>query len=194
MFIRLKKVKKRNGKVYEYAHLVRGVWRRKRLRREGEGKKSFVGYNNSVHKYSGFIGRVHRFDKIKEKLNSDKFFDGEFKNFVNCSEIENIYEKLIEYELLSRGFIKRGKVLNSGNIFVDLNRKIVHDGNSDVVIKLKDFGGYLCSLNLDELFSIKNIQNKQDGIYLMKKLRQNGINLKPDEFYLLAEKMLKTGE
>ncbi len=189
MFIRIKKVKKRNGKEYEYAHLVQGIWKRKRLK-ENEGKRYFKKFNNSLHKYKRFIGRVYKFEN--KNIDFEEFLGSNFEEFVNKCSVSDIYKKLLEYELIRRGFKKRKEIYSRDNLFVDLNRLIVHDGKSDVVIKLRDVGGYLCSLNLDELFNIKKISNKYEGLYLLKRLRMAGIKLDADQFYILAEKMLES--
>ncbi len=190
MFIRLKTVKKSNGQIYEYAHLVRGVWRRKKLCIKG-GKHYFKKYNNSVHKYDSFIGRAYRFNKIRQNINLNSFLGVDFNVFANNSKIEDIYKKLIEYELISRGFNRCGSVLSYGRLFVDLDRRLVHDGENDVVLKLNDVGGYLCSLNLNELFKILNIENRYEGIELMKKLKNVGIVLNSEHFFILADCLLK---
>lgn len=189
MFIRVKKVKKRSGKVYEYAHLVHGTWKRKRLKDEG-GRRYFKKFRNSVHNYRGFIGRVYKFENLKD-LDLKEFLGSSFEEFVGNSDVGNIYKNLLEYELICRGFRKKDNVCFRENVFVDFNRLIVHDGKSDVVIKLKDFGGYLCSFNLDELFNIKKISNRYEGIYLLKRLRMVGISLSPEQVFVLVEKMLK---
>ena len=189
MFIRVKKVKKRNGRVYEYAHLVHGIWRKRRLKK-GLEKNKFIKFNNSVHKYKGIIGRVYRFENNKQ-INFDNFFDAGFESFVENNVIEDIYKKLIEYELVSRNFRKIGKVYSKSGIFVDLDRLIVHNGKSDAVIKLNDFSGYLCSLNLEDLFKIKKIENKYEGIYLVKKMKSLGIKISPENFFILANKLLE---
>lgn len=189
MFIRVKKVKKRNGKVYEYAHLVSGTWKRRRLK-ELEGKRFFKKFNNSIHNYKKFVGRVYRFDNLKEK-DFDEFLGESFGEFVKDRNVEEIYRKLIEYELMCCGFRRKKGIYVNKNVFVDLNRLVVHDGKSDVVVKLKDFSGYLCSLNLDELFRIQKISGRYEGVYFLKKLRMTGIELNAEQVYVLVEKMLK---
>ena len=189
MFIRVKKVKKRNGNVYEYAHLVHGIWKRKRLK-ELEGKRFFKRFNNSVHNYKRFLGRVYRFENLKEK-DFEGFLGESFGEFVEKNNVKEIYRKLLEYELVCCGFRNKKGVYFRDNIFVDLNRLVVHDGKSDVVVKLKDFSGYLCSLNLDELFKIQRINGRHEGVYFLKKLRMAGISLNAEQVYTLVEKMLK---
>lgn len=188
MFIRVKKVKKRSGKIYEYAHLVKGVWKRRKLIRTEEGRK-FKHFNNSVHKYSDFLGRVYRFED-KQELDFEIFFDN-FKDFVNNNEISEVYKKLIEFELLSRGFNDKKGVLHNSGLFVDLKRNCVHDGKGDVVVKIKKHSGYICNKNLEELFEINKIQNKAGGVYLLKKFKSLGMDITPENFYLIADKLLK---
>ena len=188
MFIRVKKVKKKSG-IYEYAHLVSGVWRRKRLK-TFDDKRKFVKFENSIHKYGGFLGRVYRFHDSKKEIGFENYF-GNFREFVEKNNIEDIYKKLISYELLCSDFKDVSGIFINKNLHVDLNRFVVHGGSKDVVIKMKDFSGYLCSLTLENLFQIKKIESKYDGVYLLKKLKSIGIQLNPDNFYVLANKLIK---
>ncbi len=188
MFIRVKKVKKAE-EIYEYAHLVSGVWKKRRLKHFESGKK-FVKFDNSVHKYSGLLGRVYRVHEDKKNVGFENYF-GDFKEFVEDNDVEEIYKKLIGYELLCSGFNDVKGIFVKGNLHVDLNRFVVHDGCKDIVIKLKDFSGYLCSLTLNNLFQIKKIENRYEGVYLLKKLKSIGIELSPDDFYILAGKLIK---
>ncbi len=191
MFIRVKKVKN-EGREYEYAHLVRGIWRRKRLVR-GVNKKRFREYNNSIHKYDSIIGRVHRFENKKE-AEFEEFLGCGFDEFVTNNNVEDIYRGLISYELYCCGFKEIENVYCGGRIFVDLNRLIVHDGCNDVVLKIQETGGYLCSLSLRELFDIKKITGRYEGVLLMKKLRMAGVKISADNFFILVNKILKGNE
>lgn len=188
MFIRVKKVKS-GEKEYEYAHLVSGEWRKRRVTllsrglQHGKGSKKEVRkFNNSIHKYHGLIGRVYRFTN-KEKTSELNFFDN--------SKTVDIYKTLIKRELDSRGFILKDELYLKEGLFVDLNRLIVHDGRNDVVLKLKDNSGYFCSHTLRELFSIDKINGRNDGLYLMKKFKQTGIDVTPEEFFKIVSMMLE---
>lgn len=176
--------------VYEYAHLVSGVWRKRRLKVIGTSRR-YVKFENSIHKYQRLIGRVYRFQENFVDVNLDSFLGGSFDSFVNKKSIDEIYKKLIEYELVLRRFKKIKGVYFRQGLFVDLNRFVVHDGKSDVVIKLKDSSGYLCSLTLDKLFEINKIRNRYEGIYLIKKLKSLGITLSSDQYYTLVNKLIQ---
>jgi len=188
MFIRVKKVKKERGE-YEYAHLVSGIWRRKRLVRDINEKK-FRKYNNSIHKYEGMIGRVYRFENKKE-IGLAEFLGCRFEDFVVSKNTEDIYAALIQYELCCCGFKEINGVYHGGRMFVDLNRLIVHDGCNDVVLKIQERSGYLCSLSLRGLFDIKKISGRYEGILLMKKLKMAGVKINADDFFVLVNKMLE---
>ena len=128
-----------------------------------------------------------KLEKIKKEIDFDAVF-GRFQDFVDKNDANKIYKVLIGCELFSRGFLKRGDIWFRNGLFIDLNRLVVHDSKKDAVIKLKSFGGYLCNLTLQELFNIKKIENRYDGIYLMKKIRSFGITLSADQFFILADK------
>ncbi len=191
MFIRVKRVKKSSGKVYEYAHLVHGIWRKRRQIFKDDGNKGFRKFDNSVHKYNKFLGRVYRFGVLDEKLTLKDYLGTDFENFVNDKDVESVYNALLSYELIIRGFKKRKKLYYKNNLFVDLHRLIVHDGRTDAVIKINEFSGYLCSTNLESLFDIKKIANRNEGMYLLKRLRMVGIKLDADHFYILVNKLIK---
>ncbi|MBS3174680.1 hypothetical protein J4440_02260 [Candidatus Woesearchaeota archaeon] len=210
-FIRIKKVKKNSGKVYEYAHLVEGIWRKKRIVRPNlryqtnemspqtlainQTKKNykFRKFNNSLHKYKKFLGRVYNY-RDKDKREFEDMFGISFKDFVNSSNINEIYKKLIDFELLCRNFSYKYNILYKDGFFVDLNRLIVHNGKEDVVLKISKRSGYLCSLSLEELFKIDKVGGRDEGMHLMKKLRMVGIELNPEQFYILAEKLLNVNQ
>ena len=151
-----------------------------------EVKIGFRKFKNSVHNYKKFLGRVYRFGDNKINLSHE-----DFKDIVSKNEIGEIYKKILEFELGKRGFIQKGRIFVNNGVFVDLERQIVYDKKGDVVVKMLDKSGYLCSSTLEELFKIDNINGRRDGIWLMKKLRMAGINLEPQNFYLLADRLLK---
>src|SRR3989338_11390249 len=100
MFIRVKKVKNKNI-VYEYAHLVKGIWKKRKINKKLD-KKVIREYNNSVHKYKKILGRVYRFEqKCNIELNDHT---KNFQELIKEKNIKEIYKTLIEYELIKRGF------------------------------------------------------------------------------------------
>jgi hypothetical protein len=196
MFIRVKKVKK-GEKVYEYAHLVSGEWRKRRVRlvtagtNRGKGSKKEVRkFNNSVHKYHGLVGRVYRFTEKDKKVNHTAHFE----NALNSGKIEEVYKSLVQKELESRNFVLDKGIYFRDGLFVDLNRLMVHDGRGDVVLKLSEHSGYFCTHTLRELFAINKIQGRSEGMYFMRKLKQTGLDVKPEEFFKIASMMLEKKE
>ncbi|MBI5392146.1 hypothetical protein HZB00_04045 [Candidatus Woesearchaeota archaeon] len=183
-------MKKRNGNVYEYAHLVHGIWKQRRLSVES-GKRTFHSYKNSVHEYSRFMGRVYRFQDLYVELSFADLYGYSFSEFVQDHSLSAIYSRLIEHRLLCRGFIRKENVLQYGSLFVDLERLIVHDGERDTVLKLNPISGYLCSHTLIDLFQIQKIQTRLEGKSLLQKLRAAGITLTPVDFFVLADKLLR---
>lgn len=184
MYIRVKKVKKKSGKVYEYGHLVLSKWR-KRAKIRGGSKKP-------VQKYQKLIGRVYRYSPSYFTEFED-FVGGDYKEFVEKSNVKEVYGKFLEYELISCGFKKIGKVLAHNGLFVDLERLIVYNHKGEAIIKVGEKSNYLCSLNLEELFKFEYLTGKQDGMQLLKKLRMAGIKIEPENFFILAKKMLDIG-
>ncbi len=185
MFIRCKKVKKSSGHEYEYAHLVKGEWKTKRRKQTKTGTK-YTKYNNSIHQYTKTLGKVHRY------IQSNKDIENFEEEIQNLEKIEEVYRHLLKTKLENLDFKKKtDNIYTKDGIYVDMDRLMVHDGKTDVVLKVSKKSGYLCGYTLEKLFEIKKIENRHEGIHLLKKLRMTGIELKPEEFYLLAQKMIK---
>ncbi|GEM_PF-3013599 len=191
MFVRMKGVKKKNGALYEYAHLVHGIWRRRRVQVSDSGEKQLRPYRNSVHKYAQFLGRVYRFHEVREISTLDSFCGGSFSNFVATATPEQIYTRLLAHTLLTQGFRQYHHVFLYGSLVVDLSRKLVHDGNQDIVLKLQQRSGYLCSYTLEQLFQIQSIRNRIEGVTLLRALQSVGIVLSSDHFFCLADRFLQ---
>ena len=180
MFIRVKKVIKAKRE-YEYAYLVNSKWR-KRAKRKGMGKWP-------EHIYLGHIGRVYRFEPSYFCDFSD-FIGGDFDKFIEKNQINEIYKKFIEYELINSGFKKNGSLYFNGNVIVDFSKLMVHCNGKEAVVKINKERGYICSLYLEELFKITNINGRVEGMELMKRLKQVGAKIGPELFYNLVKKMM----
>ena len=189
MYIRIKRVRKKNGKVYDYAHLIEGVWKKKK-KVLIDGKKSFKGFNNSVQKYRVFLGRVY-ICNITNSQPFENFFGCEFNDFVRDNNVEQVYLSLVKYELLIRGFKEINEKLIKDGFVVDLKKKSFSDSSRELVFKLGERGGYLCNYTLEKVLEVKKIKNKQEGINLMKNIKSAGIKLDGDQFFALANKLLE---
>ncbi|MBS3168214.1 hypothetical protein J4216_03760 [Candidatus Woesearchaeota archaeon] len=188
MYIRLKKVKKGKGSVYEYAHLVEGVWKkRKQIKEEIQGPK-FRRFNNSTHKYIRFLGRVYHFEEDLMRGDQDL---KDFENLIKNLSVKELYYILIGNILLSRGFIKKENAFFNGDFSVDLNSFTIRRLDQEVVLKLLKRGGYLCKYSLEELFKVDRVNNREEGLFFMKKLKMVGIELNANLFFILVSKLLK---
>lgn len=176
MFIRVKKVKD-----YEYAYLVNSKWRK---RAKIRGMKKWP-----EHKYLGHIGRVYRFEPSYFCDFSD-FIGGDFKLFLEKFGVCEVYKKFIEYELINCGFKKNNDLYYNGKVIIDFSKLMVHCNGKEAVVKINREKGYICSLYLEELFKINKINGRVEGINLMKRLKQVGAKIDPEDFYFLVKKLL----
>ncbi len=185
MFLRLRKVKKKSGKEYEYGYLVNSKWR-KRAKRKGMNKWP-------EHKYIKQVGRVYRYKP--EYTNTFEEFLGEnFEEFVETNAVQDIYKKFIEYELLNSNFKKNDNVYLSGDLIIDLNRLMVHSKGNEAIAKINEKRGYICSLYLEELFKFQKINGREEGMELMKKMKQLGLQINAERFYVIVQKLLDIKE
>ncbi len=180
MFIRIKKIRKK-GKVYEYAHLVEGLWKKKK-----EGDLTC----NSRQIYKAILGPVFRFQKVSS-FELEEFLTVSFKKFLETHSLFEIYGTLLGYVLFCRGFKNLDGLFLKEGIFVDFEKRVVCCGKKNVVLKVEDVGGYICQFTLTALFEIKKIQTKKEGLLLLRSLKRVGIHLQPDQFFLLVDKLLR---
>ena len=189
MFIRTKKVKKKN-KTYEYAHLVVGVWKKEQINNTKE-KRHLAPYKNARHVYCTFLGPVVRITTVFP-LEFETFFDGCFEEFVHLKTPSQIYTALLNYVLCSHGFKPYSTfVFVHDSLFVDLNKQTVQKEGKKIVLKIQNVGGYICALTLNQLFTLTRIATKQEGLALLKILKRMGISLTSKQFFVLVDKLLK---
>ena len=175
MFIRVKRVKNGYSQEYEYAYLIQGIWKK--------------GKSNSKHIYHGILGPVYKLSNQLDYSFEDAFHT-KFFDFIQTKTTKEIYTQLIVLELINCGFRHKNNVYYKDHIIVDLNRLIVHNQGKDVVLKTKNIGGYICSKTLEELYSFEQIRGRSEGLMLIKKLKQMGIKLEPNDFYELITKIM----
>ena len=181
MFLRVRKVKKKSGKEYEYGYLVNSKWR-KRAKKKGMKKWP-------EHKYVKQVGRVYRY-KPEYTKEFEEFLGEDFEGFTEKNEVNKIYKSLIKYQLLNCGFTENNNVYANGEIIVDLNRLMVHSNGKEAIVRINEKRGYICSHYLEELFKFSKINGREEGMELMKKIKQLGLQVDAEKFYILAKKLI----
>ncbi|MBL7054170.1 hypothetical protein ISS05_00240 [Candidatus Woesearchaeota archaeon] len=174
MFIRVKNIKNKKGKIYPYAYLVDNKWYKRSVKGKGKGSRQ------KVKKY---LGRVYSFSKVKDvdffeylKIdNIDAYLDKNYK--------EKILKNLVEWEFLRYD-------VDKSEFSVDFLNKKVSKGNREVSLKLNE--GLLNSFTLGRLlrFRFKG-DEREDGYNLAKAFVEAGIEIPKEVFVGIFSKVYK---
>jgi hypothetical protein len=170
----VKKIGKKGGQKYEYAYLVENKWR-KRL---GKGRRG------SRQKVSKYLGRVLRFEKIK---------DAAFLGFLNIANFEEYTKKtkreiigdLVRYELFLRGFEIKENLAEKEGVIFDFKKLKVFDSSMDERIVIEMNEGFLCNYTIGKLPNFKPEDDDEHivGIKLAKAFLEAGLNV-PKEIFV----------
>lgn len=171
MFIRIKNIKNKKGRVYPYAYLVGNKW----YKRGGNGKDK-----GSRQRVIGYLGRVHSFSKVKD----DDFFE-----YLKVEDIEKYVSKgknkaikdLVEWEFYRHGV---------DGFKVDFrNSKVIREGK-EVSLKINE--GFLNSWTLNRLlrFRFKG-EDREDGLRLAKAFVEAGLEVPKEVFVGIFNKVFK---
>ncbi len=166
MYIRLKKIKKSSGNVYEYAYLVGSKWKKRK--------------KQAKQLHSKFLGRSYEYEDII----IDK---PDFSQMIKKFEADQALKEIIGFELCTKGFMRTENVFHKNNFIVNLDRKFVHCLKNEAFLKIGKKG--ICSYSLEKLFSFEKIENLYEGKKFIKAIKECGITLTGEELFLLVEKM-----
>ena len=165
MFVRKKKVK---GK--EYAYLVKNRWTKK-------------GPRQKVIRYIGSVA-------TPERLTDHTFditHDTKEHEFLAGSRVLGLYKGLIERELINHGFQKiRGMWVNDC-LVVDLRDHSVKKKTRNAAIELNE--GFLCEGTIRQLRRAF-LKEEITGRKLAESILEVGIKITPENFVLLAERLM----
>ncbi len=148
MFIRVKNHKNNN-----YAYLVKN----KRFKTSSNPKQMIV-------KYLGKVIKPKRVSKIKFK----EYINQDIKEYLEKTEINNIFLDLIKLELLNHDI----KEINTKNIIIELNE------------------GFLCNYTLQQLFNLKLPKSdKEASLILANTILSAGIKIQSSLFIKIFKKL-----
>jgi len=167
MYVRIKKIK---GK--EYAYLIQSRWR----------KRNKNGKNGPRQKVKGYLGRVYRFNVVKDIDFFEYFSIKNIDDYVKRNGKEKIINDLIEWEVHKHKINKKDFLINLKD------NKIMKD-NKNVVIKINE--GYLCGETIRKLLNFRNREEEQQGLELAKRFVQVGIKVPNEVFVGYFEKINK---
>lgn len=171
MFIRIKKVSNKNGKIYPYAYLVSNRWYKRGFKEKGRGSRQ------KVVKY---LGRVYSFSKV----NGDDFIKHLSINNIENYLIKNNKNKIIK-DLVKWEFYRYGV----GSSFdIDFNTIKVTKSGRDVSLKINE--GLLNTYSLRKLFNFKFTgEEREDGVRLATCFVEAGIEVPSEVFVGIFDKV-----
>jgi hypothetical protein len=165
-FVRTKRFKKKNGKILEYAYIVENRWMKRGNRVKQKTKK--------------YLGRVYKFDKIK---------DIEFFDFHNVSDSAVYFEKktreeivrdLVKWELARHGFSEKdGKLIKDDCVYDVKEMKIFNQKGNGIALAFNE--GFLSNYSISKILNF-NADVEEDAYDLAKLFIESGIAIPQDVF------------
>ncbi len=172
MFIRIKNVKNKQGKIYPYAYLVDNKWYKRGTKNKGKGSRQ---------KVTKYLGRVYEFDVLKE----EDFFS--YNNIENYNEYikknnrRKIINDIIKWELYRHAISKDEFEVDYINSKITKNKK-------KASIKINE--GILNSFTWKRLINFKfSGKQREDGINLAKFFVEAGLEVPKEIFIGLFSKI-----
>jgi len=172
MFIRVKNIKNKKGKVYPYAYLVGNKWYKRGNKEKGKGSRQ------KVIKY---LGRVYPFSKVK---------DAGFFDYLEVEDVEKylgqwknkIINELVEWELFRHD-------IDKNEFLIDNSCKVLKK-DKEVSLKLNE--GLLNSYTLGRLLRFRFTgEEREDGFRMAKYFVEAGIEVPKEVFVSIFDKVYK---
>lgn len=165
MFFRIKKIK---GK--EYSYVVENTWKGK----------------TSRQKVKCYIGRVYRFNLLKNTGFSEYLKIENAKDYIENHDKNRIILDLAEWELFKFG-------INKQEFTIDFKNSIIQKNKKNAALMINE--GFMCSLTLKNLLEFKAEGDEQaDGYRLAKAFVEAGINVPQEIFVEIFGKLFKTNQ
>ena len=164
MFIRIKNIKNKNGKVYPYAYLVDNKWYKRGTKSKSKGSRQIV---------KAYLGRVYSFSKAKDVDFFEHFKIDDVNEYIK-NDKEKIMKNLVEWEFFRHNIGKE-------EFFVDFSNKKVIKGKKEVSLKLNE--GLLNSYTLGRLLKFRfRGEEREDGFRLAKAFVEAGLEVPKEVF------------
>lgn len=174
MFIRIKNIKNKKGKVYPYAYLVDNKWYKRGTKSKSKGSRQ---------KVNRYLGRVHSFSKAKDVYFFDYLRIDDIDDFILENDKNKIIKKLVEWEFFRHDIDKK-------EFFVDFSNKKVMKGKKEVSLKLNE--GLLNSYTLGKLLKFRfRGEEREDGFRMAKYFVEAGLEVPKEVFVGIFGKVYK---
>lgn len=186
-YIRLKKFKRKNGKIVTYAYVVQNRWK-KRVR-----KGSKKGARQKVKDY---LGKVHEFSRVGEREFMSHFEVNDIESYFDENGRDKVIKDLIRIELLNHGFKETGDFYVNGAVAVYISDKDFFIKNLDkekdrkIVIAMNE--GFLCDETFNKLLNFKGEGGpKEVGLSLGNALLEAGLKVPNEIFVEMFNRVVK---
>ena len=178
-YIRLKRFKRKSGKVVTYAYVVKNVWKKR------VPKGSMKGARQKV---KGYLGKVHDFERVSDREFMSHFNVSDVKGHFDEHGKDKVIRDLVRVELLNHGFSETGDFYANNDIAVYLGDKdffiknLTEEKDRKLVIAMNE--GFLCKETLSKVLKFKpNGTPKEVGLALGNALLEAGIKV-PNEIFV----------
>ena len=170
VYIRVKKFKRKNGKIVKYAYLVKSRWKK----RVGKGSKQ-----GARQKVKGFLGRVCKGTVVKDVNFFEHFKISDLDSYVKENSLRKIAEDLVGFE-----FVKH----DVNDVYVNFDEQVVRRDGNKTVVQMND--GFLCDYTLNKLVGFRFKEDESEaGMALAKVFVDAGIKIPEELFVKVFEKV-----
>lgn len=167
-YIRVKRIKKKSGNVYEYAYLVENRWR----------KRISGGRKGARQKVIAFLGRNYKRNVVNETSFLEYLKNDDLNSYISSHGFKEIVCDLVRWELYKHDVL---------DVIVDFENFYVRNYKSNVCLQINE--GFLCDYSLKKLVNFKFAVDEHAGISLAKAFVDAGIAIPRELFIKLFEKM-----
>lgn len=174
MFIRIKNIKNKKGKVYPYAYLVDNKWYKRGNKGKGKGSRQ---------KVKMYLGRVHSFSKVQDINFLGYLRINNIDDYILKNDKNKIIKNLVEWEFFKYDVDKE-------EFLVDFRNRKVLKGGKEVSLKLNE--GVLNSYTLGRLLRFRfNGDEREDGLKMAKAFVEAGLEVPKEVFIGIFNKVYK---
>jgi len=174
MFIRIKNIKNKKGKVYPYAYLVDNKWYKRGNKGKGKGSRQTV---------KRYLGRVYSFSKVQDVDFFDFLKIEGIDDFILKNDKNKMIKNLVEWEFFRYG-------LDNGEFLVDFRNRKVLKGGKEISLRLNE--GLLNSYTLGRLLRFKFTgEEREDGFKMAKAFVEAGLEVPKEVFIGIFNKVYK---
>lgn len=177
-YIRLKRFKRKNGKIVTYAYVVKNTWKKR------VPKGSEIGARQKVKAY---LGKVYEFTRVDDKGFMSHFSVDDFKAYLDEHGMEKVVRDLVRVELLNHGFLENGDFYLNEDLVVYISdseffiKNIKGEKDRKLVIAMNE--GFLCKETFSKLINFKGRgDEKEVGLSLGNALLEAGLKVPQEVF------------